>query len=62
MVALSFGQDAADETGDRAPSAKRLFAVLIFGVLVILLLIFAPGGVSGLGRQIRDRLSRRRAS
>ena len=41
---------------------KAQLVQLIFGVLVILLLIFAPGGVSGLGRQIRDRLSRRRAS
>jgi branched-chain amino acid transport system permease protein len=28
---------------------------LIFGMLVILLLIFAPGGIAGLGRQLRDR-------
>ena len=28
---------------------------LIFGMLVIVFLIFAPGGVAGLGRQIRER-------
>lgn len=30
---------------------------LIFGVLVILLLIFAPGGFAGISRQIRDRFA-----
>ena len=30
---------------------------LIFGVLVILLLIFAPGGFAGLSRQSRDRFA-----
>jgi branched-chain amino acid transport system permease protein len=33
---------------------------LIFAVLVILLLIFAPGGFASIGRQIRDRLALRR--
>jgi len=33
---------------------------LIFGMMVILLLIFAPGGIAGLGRSIRDRMAARR--
>jgi ABC-type branched-subunit amino acid transport system permease subunit len=32
---------------------------LIFGMLVIVFLIFAPGGVAGLGRQIRDRFGKK---
>lgn len=32
---------------------------LIFGMLVIVLLVFAPGGIAGLGRQLADRLSLR---
>ena len=35
MVALTFAQDTADENGDRAPRAKRLFVVLIIGVVVM---------------------------
>jgi branched-chain amino acid transport system permease protein len=34
---------------------KAQLVQLIFGMLVIVFLIFAPGGVAGLGRQIRDR-------
>jgi len=29
-------------------------------MMVILLLIFAPGGIAGLGRSIRDRMAARR--
>lgn len=35
---------------------KAQLVQLIFGGLVILLLIFAPGGIAGVGRQWRDRL------
>jgi len=38
---------------------KAQLVQLIFGMLVIVLLIFAPGGVAGIGRQIRNRLSAR---
>ena len=41
---------------------KAQLVQLIFGVLVILLLIFAPTGISGLGRRMRDRLAGGRAS
>ncbi|MGE0313466.1 MAG: branched-chain amino acid ABC transporter permease [Lautropia sp.] len=34
---------------------------VIFGTLVILLLMFAPGGIAGLGRRLRDALAARRA-
>jgi len=34
---------------------------LFFGVLVILLLIFAPDGIAGIGRRVRNRLASRRA-
>ena len=37
--------------------SKPQIVNLIFGLLVILLLIFAPGGIAGLGRQLRNRLS-----
>ena len=40
---------------------KAQLVQLIFGLLVILLLIFAPGGMAGLGRQIRERMASRRA-
>ncbi len=36
---------------------KAQLVQLVFGLLVILLLIFAPGGLAGIGRQIRSRLA-----
>lgn len=39
---------------------RAQFVQLIFAVLVILLLIFAPGGFASMGRQIRDRFAPRR--
>jgi branched-chain amino acid transport system permease protein len=39
---------------------KAQLVQLVFGTLVILLLIFAPGGLAGIGRQIRSRLASRR--
>jgi branched-chain amino acid transport system permease protein len=30
---------------------------LVFGLLVVLLLIFAPGGIAGMGRQLRNRIA-----
>jgi branched-chain amino acid transport system permease protein len=38
---------------------KPQLVQVIFGTFVILLLIFAPGGLAGIGRQLRNRLSRR---
>ena len=40
---------------------KAQLVQLIFGVLVILLLIFAPTGLAGLGRRLRDRIASRSA-
>ena len=39
---------------------KAQLVQLIFGVLVIVLLIFAPTGLAGLGRRLRERLTSRR--
>lgn len=41
---------------------KPQLVQLIFGVLVIVLLIFVPGGMAGLGRQLRERFSSRKAA
>ena len=35
---------------------RAQFVQLVFGLLVIVLLIFAPGGLVGLGRRLRDRV------
>ena len=35
---------------------RAQFVQLVFGLLVIVLLIFAPGGLVGLGRRLRDRM------
>lgn len=59
-IITGFASEATDTTGllrrilvdNRAQTVQ-----LIFGMMVILLLIFAPGGIAGLGRQIRNRLS-----
>ncbi len=40
---------------------KAQLVQLIFGLLVILLLVFAPAGLAGIGRQWRERLAARRA-
>ena len=37
---------------------KAQLVQVIFGTLVILLLIFAPGGLAQIGRQLRSRLTR----
>ena len=53
----------ANQAGDSAGVVGKLFLVnkpqlvnLVFGALVILLLLFAPGGINGIGRQLRERL------
>lgn len=40
---------------------KAQLVQLIFGMMVILLLIFAPTGLAGLGRKFRDRIRARRS-
>jgi branched-chain amino acid transport system permease protein len=39
--------------------SKPQLVNLAFGVLVIVLLIFAPEGIAGIGRNLRDRLAGR---
>ena len=58
----------ADQAGQSTGAIGKLLANnqhqlvnLIFGMLVIVFLIFAPGGIAGMSRQIRNRLSLRRA-
>ena len=53
----------ANQAGDSAGVVGKLFldnkpqlVNLVFGTLVILLLLFAPGGINGIGRQLRERL------
>ena len=41
---------------------KAQLVQVIFGMMVILLLIFAPGGFAGMGRQIRSRMAARRGT
>jgi branched-chain amino acid transport system permease protein len=36
---------------------RAQFVQAIFGTLVIVLLIFAPGGIAGIGRQIKNRIA-----
>ncbi len=43
--------------GTLLTESKPQLVNLIFGSLVIVLLIFAPGGIAGIGRSLRDRLS-----
>lgn len=46
--------DSASMVGRLLADSKPQLVNLVFGTFVILLLIFAPGGVAGLGRQIRN--------
>jgi branched-chain amino acid transport system permease protein len=54
----------ASQAGSSAGPLQSLFVEhkpqlvqMIFGLLIILLLIFAPGGLAGIGRKLRDLLS-----
>lgn len=49
--------DSAGSIGKLLVDNKPQLVNLIFGVLVIVLLIFAPSGIAGLGRQLRSRLA-----
>ena len=51
---------SAGIVGKLMTESKPQLVNLTFGLLVILLLIFAPGGFAGLGRQLRNVLSPRR--
>ena len=62
-VINGFASQAGDSTGLVQlvlVEHKAQLVQLIFGGLVILLLIFAPGGIAGMGRQWRDRLFSKR--
>jgi branched-chain amino acid transport system permease protein len=50
------GGDASGWLGSVMVEHKPQLVQLIFGLLVILLLIFAPGGVAGLGRKVKALL------
>ena len=59
-IITGFASQASDSTGLTRlllVEHKAQLVQLIFGMLVILLLIFAPGGLAGIGRQIRSRLA-----
>ena len=49
--------DSAGAIGKLLLDNKPQLVNLVFGTMVILLLLFAPGGIAGLGRQLRDRLA-----
>ena len=61
-IITGFASQAGDSTGlvhrmlvDNKPQLVQI----IFGMLVILLLMFAPGGLAGIGRKLRDRIAAR---
>lgn len=57
-VITGFASQASGSTGlmrSLLVEHRAQLVQLIFGLLVIVLLIFAPGGMAGMGRQIRDR-------
>ena len=59
-IITGFASNAGDSTGlmrSMLVDNKPQLVQVIFGMLVILLLIFAPGGIAGLGRQLRNRIS-----
>jgi len=55
------GGDASGWMGTLLVEHKPQLVQAAFGVLIILLLIFAPGGVAGLGRKLKAMLSPQRA-
>ncbi|MBL8337404.1 MAG: branched-chain amino acid ABC transporter permease, partial [Rhodoferax sp.] len=64
-VINGFASQAGDSTGlvqIVLVEHKAQLVQLIFGGLVILLLIFAPGGIAGMGNQWRNRLLARRGA
>ena len=62
-IISGFASQAGDATGIvrlLLVDHKAQLVQVIFGMLVILLLIFAPDGLAGIGRRIRNRLAARR--
>ena len=58
-IITGFAPQAGDSTGlvrSMLVDHKPQLVQLIFGVLVILLLIFAPGGFASIGAKLRNRL------
>jgi branched-chain amino acid transport system permease protein len=53
---------SAGVVGKLLTESKPQLVNLVFGLLVILLLIFAPGGFAGLGRQLRNLFAGRRSA
>ena len=59
-IITGFASNAGDSIGlmrSMLVDNKPQLVQVVFGMLVILLLIFAPGGIAGLGRQLRNRIS-----
>ncbi len=59
-IITGFASQAGDSTGLTRLlliEHKAQLVQVTFGMLVILLLIFAPGGIAGIGRQIRNRFA-----
>lgn len=62
-VISGFATQASDSTGIvrlLLVEHKAQLVQMIFGVLIIVLLIFAPGGIAGIGHKLRHRWSSRR--
>ena len=63
-IISGFAPNAGDATGLTRlllVEHKAQLVQVIFGLLVILLLIFAPGGLAGMGQKLRDLLAGRNA-
>jgi branched-chain amino acid transport system permease protein len=60
-LASTVGSEATGLLRSALVDHKAQLVQFIFGMLVILLLIFAPGGIAGMGAKLRDRLAVRRS-
>ena len=60
-LASTVGSEATGLLRSALVDHKAQLVQFIFGLLVILLLIFAPGGIAGMGAKLRDRLAVRRS-
>lgn len=59
-IITGFASQAGDSTGlvrSVLVEHKPQLVQVIFGMMVILLLIFAPGGIAGMGSQLRNRIA-----
>ena len=59
-IITGFASQAGDSTGLvrlLLVENKAQLVQLIFGMMVILLLIFVPGGIAGMGRQLRNLMA-----